>query len=183
MKIVIDTNIVISGVFFGGLPRKVLQAVLTDKITACANIEIIQEYNATVREMISRKQGKIDENILMPLVGRMQIVESKTKIQVCRDPDDNKFIECAKDTHALYIVSGDKDLLDIGTYEEIEILTAKEFCDKYLPTTLPTRPRCLEEMSKAEFDAMMEQGFKDMEAGKFRPAEDVFDELEKEYGF
>ncbi|MBQ0067111.1 MAG: type II toxin-antitoxin system RelB/DinJ family antitoxin [Phascolarctobacterium sp.] len=50
-------------------------------------------------------------------------------------------------------------------------------------TTLPTRPRCLEEMSKAEFDAMMEPGFKDMEAGKFRPAEDVFDELEKEYGF
>ncbi len=50
-------------------------------------------------------------------------------------------------------------------------------------TTLPTRPRCLEEMTKAEFDAMMEQGFKDMEAGKFRPAEDVFDELEKEYGF
>lgn len=132
MKIVIDTNIVISGVFFGGLPRRVLQAVLADKITACANIEIIQEYNEVVREMVSRKQGKIDENILMPLVARMQIVEEKAIVQICRDPDDNKFLECAKDAHALYIVSGDKDLLDIGIYEEIEILTAKEFCDKYL---------------------------------------------------
>lgn len=132
MKIVIDTNIVISGVFFGGLPRRVLQAVLADKITACANIEIIQEYNEVVREMVSRKQGKIDENILMPLVARMQIVEGKAIVQICRDPDDNKFLECAKDAHALYIVSGDKDLLDIGIYEEIEILTAKEFCDKYL---------------------------------------------------
>ena len=132
MKIVIDTNIVISGVFFGGLPRKVLQAVLTDKITACANIEIIQEYNEVVREMVSRKQGKIDENILMPLVARMQIVEEKATVQICRDPDDNKFLECAKDAHALYIVSGDKDLLDIGSYEEIEILTAKDFCDRYL---------------------------------------------------
>lgn len=132
MKIVIDTNIVISGVFFGGLPRKVLQAVLADKITACANVDIIQEYNATVREMIFRKQGKLDENILMPLVARMQIVEGKAIVQICRDPDDNKFIECAKDAHALYIVSGDKDLLDIGTYEEIEILTVKEFCDRYL---------------------------------------------------
>lgn len=132
MKIVIDTNIVISGVFFGGLPRRVLQAVLADKITACANIEIIQEYNEVVREMVSRKHGKIDENILMPLVARMQIVEEKAIVQICRDPDDNKFLECAKDAHALYIVSGDKDLLDIGIYEEIEILTAKEFCDKYL---------------------------------------------------
>lgn len=132
MKIVIDTNIVISGVFFGGLPRKVLQAVLADKITACANIEIIQEYNEVIREMVSRKQGKIDENILMPLVARMQIVDGKATVQVCRDPDDNKFLECAKDAHALYIVSGDKDLLDIGSYEEIEILTAKEFCDRYL---------------------------------------------------
>lgn len=132
MKIVIDTNIVISGVFFGGLPRKILQAVLANKITACANVDIIQEYNATVREMVFHKQGKIDENILMPLVARMQIVEGKAIVQVCRDPDDNKFIECAKDAHALYIVSGDKDLLDIGTYEEIEILTVKEFCDRYL---------------------------------------------------
>ena len=132
MKIVIDTNIVISGVFFGGLPRRVLQAVLTDKITACVNIAIIQEYNEVVREMVSRKQGKIDENILMPLVARMQIVEEKAIVQICRDPDDNKFLECAKDAHALYIVSGDKDLLDIGIYEEIEILTAKEFCYRYL---------------------------------------------------
>lgn len=132
MKIVIDTNIVISGVFFGGLQRKILQAVLANKITACANVDIIQEYNATVREMVFRKQGEIDENILMPLVARMQIVEGKAIVQVCRDPDDNKFIECAKDAHALYIVSGDKDLLDIGTYEEIEILTVKEFCDRYL---------------------------------------------------
>lgn len=132
MKIVIDTNIVISGVFFGDLPRKILQAVLANKITACANVDIIQEYNATVREMVFHKQGKIDENILMPLVARMQIVEGKAIVQVCRDPDDNKFIECAKDAHALYIVSGDKDLLDIGTYEEIEILTVKEFCDRYL---------------------------------------------------
>lgn len=132
MKIVIDTNIVISGVFFGGLPRKVLQAVLADKITACANVDIIQEYNDVIREMVSRKQGKINENILMPLIARMQIVEEKAVVQICRDPDDNKFIGCAKDAHALYIVSGDKDLLDIGTYEEIEILTAKEFCDRYL---------------------------------------------------
>ena len=59
MKIVIDTNVLISGVFFGGLPRKILSAVVCQKITACATAEIISEYEEIVQEMISRKQGHI----------------------------------------------------------------------------------------------------------------------------
>lgn len=55
-----------------------------------------------------------------------------SKVKVSRDPDDDKFVGCAKDAKALYIVSGDKDLLVLGHYENIEIVTAKEFCEKYL---------------------------------------------------
>ena len=44
MKIVIDTNVVISGTFFGGYPRKVIEAVGNNKIHACATIEILEEY-------------------------------------------------------------------------------------------------------------------------------------------
>ena len=53
-------------------------------------------------------------------------------MNISRDPDDDKFIECAKDADALYIVSGDKDLLVIEEYDGIQIITAKEFCDRYL---------------------------------------------------
>lgn len=60
------------------------------------------------------------------------MIEPKTHIEVSRDPDDDKFIECAKDAGALYIVSGDKDLLVIEEYDGIQIITAKEFCDRYL---------------------------------------------------
>ena len=61
----------------------------------------------------------------------MEMIETKTVIQVSRDPDDDKFIECAVDAKALYIVSGDKDLLDIGAYENV-MMTAAQFCEKYL---------------------------------------------------
>lgn len=44
MRIVIDTNVLISGVFFGGFPRKILTSVVGQKITACATTEIINEY-------------------------------------------------------------------------------------------------------------------------------------------
>ena len=132
MRIVIDTNVLISGVFFGGFPRKILSAVVGQKIFACATAEIIIEYEEIVQEMISRKQGHINRSILSPLIKAMKIIEPVTHVKVCRDPDDNKFLECANDSHALYVVSGDKDLLIIGQYENVQIVTAKEFCKKFL---------------------------------------------------
>lgn len=133
MRIVIDTNVVISGVFFGGFPRKILTSVVGQKITACATTEIINEYEEIVQEMIDRKQGHINQAILAPLIKTIEIIEPVTHIEICRDPDDDKFLECAKDSHSLYIVSGDKDLLAIGAYENIQIVTAKDFCEKYFP--------------------------------------------------
>lgn len=53
-------------------------------------------------------------------------------VEICRNPDDNKFLECAKDFHALYIVSGDKDLLVIEQFGNIQIVAAKDFYEKYL---------------------------------------------------
>ena len=132
MRIVIDTNVLISGVFFGGQPGKVLNAVIHKDITACATDEIIDEYNEIVQEMIRRKQGHLSRDLLAPLIGTMEIVEAKTKVTLSRDPDDDKFLGCARDAKALYIVSGDKDLLVLENFEGIEIITAKEFCERYL---------------------------------------------------
>ena len=58
--------------------------------------------------------------------------EPTTHVNICRDPDDNKFLECAKDSHALYIVSGEKDLLVIEQYGNIQIVTAKNFYENIL---------------------------------------------------
>lgn len=52
--------------------------------------------------------------------------------EVCRDPDDNKFIDCACAGKCIYNVTGDKDILDIREFKDIEIVTAADFCSKYL---------------------------------------------------
>ena len=132
MKIVIDTNVLISGVFFGGAPRRVLDAVIDSKVSAFASPEIVEEYQEIVEEMISRKQGRMNRNLLDPLLQRVTIILPVKKAAVCRDPDDNKFLDCARDSKALYIVSGDKDLLVLEHYENTDIITAKEFCERYL---------------------------------------------------
>lgn len=137
MKIVVDTNVLISGVFFGGFPREVLSAIVEKKVTACATTQIINEYEEIVQEMIERKQGNINRNLLTPLIKTMELIETTSHIEMSRDPDDDKFLECAKDAQALYIVSGDKDLLVLGQFENIEIVTAKAFCENYLQELEP----------------------------------------------
>lgn len=62
----------------------------------------------------------------------LNIIVPNTKVDICRDPDDNKFIEYAIDSGAVYIVSGDMDLLVLEKFKSIEILTAKEFVEKHL---------------------------------------------------
>ncbi len=132
MKIVIDTNIVISGTFFGGFPRKILEAVVRDKVEAYANTKIINEYLDIVKEMITDKGGNLDVNILSPFIDKLNVVKPMSKIKISRDKDDDKFIECAIDSNALYVVSGDKDLLDIVKYQRISIIAAKDFYNLYL---------------------------------------------------
>ena len=132
MRIVIDTNVVISGTFFGGYPRKIIECISKNQFSAYASAEIISEYEEIVDEMIIRKQGKLRRDILAPFIAKLHLIEPTTVSNICRDPDDNKFIECAIDSKALYIVSGDKDLLDIANYEGIQMITAADFCKEYL---------------------------------------------------
>jgi putative PIN family toxin of toxin-antitoxin system len=132
MKIVIDTNVLISGVFFGGFPGKILSGIVNGRWTAFATAEIVDEYEKIVQEMIDRKQGNINKGLLAPLIRAMKMIESSTHVELSRDPDDNKFLGCAKDAKAMYIVSGDKDLLVLEQYENIQIVTAKAFCEQYL---------------------------------------------------
>lgn len=132
MKIVIDTNVVISGTFFSGTPGLLIEAMGRSAFDAFASHEIIEEYNETVAELIKRKQGHLRADILSSFISRLNIIETTTEVEICRDPEDNKFINCAIDAGAIYIVSGDRDLLDIGEYEGVEIITAAGFVDRYL---------------------------------------------------
>ena len=132
MKIVIDTNVVISGVFFGGYPKDVIEAVKNDKVTAYATQEIIDEYEEIIHEMIARKQGHFNTNRFSLFTSKLQLVEKVDIEPICRDPDDDKFIACADSVKAKYIVSGDKDLLYLYRYGDIKIITAKEFCCRYI---------------------------------------------------
>lgn len=132
MRIVIDTNVLASGVFFGGAPRLVLEAISSRNIDAFATSEILEEYHKTIDRLMVKYGGQFNAEGLSRFQMMINLVDVHTKVTVCLDPDDDKFLGCALDSRAVYVVSGDKDLLTLKNYEGIEIITAREFCDRYL---------------------------------------------------
>lgn len=115
------------------MPRDVINLVVRENVEAYTNEEILTEYNVTISKVARKSKKKhIDQELFDRFMDKIEVVDSVTSVNVCRDPDDNKFIACAVDAKAIYIVSGDKDLLTVKNYDEIEIVTAKEFYERYL---------------------------------------------------
>ena len=134
MKILIDTNILISALFFGKFPKEFLNEVLKESFEICINDKIFSEYEKTIAKKIFKKKI-LDEILYEKFLGKIRFFEPVSDLKVCRDPDDDKFINCAIDAKAVYIVSGDNDLLTIKNFAGIEIVTAREFYDKYIKTS------------------------------------------------
>ena len=132
MRIVIDTNVIASGIFFGGKLKKLLEMVVARRLESFATEEILLEYQETVEELCSRYPSQPHQLPLAHIMSSMKMTEPKAGIQVCRDPDD-KFIECAVNAQYIYIVSGDKDLLTVNRYNGIKIVTVADFFNKYNP--------------------------------------------------
>lgn len=131
MKIVIDTNVIASAIFFGGRPRELVERLVKRELSAFASPEIITEYQETLEALRIKYPQKAPVFPLTNIISAMQLVKPVTDVHVCRDPDDDKFISCAVDAKCLYIVSGDKDLLTVKKYKNIEILTVAEFLSLY----------------------------------------------------
>ena len=131
MRIVIDTNVLISAAFYAGFVKKFFDEI-GDKYTICGNLKIIEEYHKTKEKMISKNLGRFNAKVFDNFLEKVQSFEKVSDLKICRDPKDDKFINCAIDAKAIYIVSGDNDLLTIKNFAGIEIITAREFYNKYL---------------------------------------------------
>lgn len=129
MRIVLDTNVLISGIFFIGPPHEILQAWKAKRIQIVISPDIYSEY-IRVAELISNKYPGIDISGILNLIAvHSEIIQpSSMTEQVCGDPDDDKFIACALSGQVELIVSGDKHLLKLSGYKGIRIMKPREFC-------------------------------------------------------
>jgi uncharacterized protein len=113
VRVILDTNVLVLGVFFGGVPGRILEAWRDARIQLVLSPEILEEYQRVGQELRTKHPDVDLEPFLGLLAIHAEIVQSSPLPEsVCSDPDDDKFLACAAAAGVVVIVSGDRDLLD-----------------------------------------------------------------------
>jgi putative PIN family toxin of toxin-antitoxin system len=132
MRLVVDTNVLISGIHWGGIPAEIIHARVGNRIQVVCSAEIIDEYGAVIRRMNPWLAVSEINHLLSFLIRRSEIVQPNHWFKVVLDdPGDNKFIDCAFHAQANLIISGDKHLLRLEKFGPIRILSPSEFKMKF----------------------------------------------------
>lgn len=133
MKVVLDTNVLISGIFFSGPPADVIKAWRNGDIQFALSSEIINEYFKVARILADRFPAIEISSILTLIVTHSEVIQTlPLSCRVCEDPDDDKFLACALNSESRTIISGDKHLLELSGYQGITIITPRMFVEQYL---------------------------------------------------
>ena len=132
MRAVVDTNVFISS-FFGGNPRKIINLWKSGEILLCLSGPVIDEYVAVLSRMGLQNEKELEELLSLFAGGFNTLFTAKTpNLNIIeKDPDDNKFIECAVELKAEFIISGDKAVQELKNYMGIKIKSPKQFIDYY----------------------------------------------------
>ncbi|MDR2693162.1 MAG: putative toxin-antitoxin system toxin component, PIN family [Chitinispirillales bacterium] len=132
MKLVLDANVLISAYFWRGNPHTVFNRIIDGLDSLFITDEIVDEIGCVIRK--PRFHATIEQINgfmagVLELGQKIAVSPHDRVIGVCRDPDDEKYIECAVTGKVDYIISGDRDLLDIKRYNDVRIISAREYLD------------------------------------------------------
>jgi uncharacterized protein len=135
VRVVLDTNVVVSGVFFGGVPGRILSAWNRGQLGLVVSPSILAEYRRVGEILAGRHEGVDFEPFAALLAIYAEIIDAPEHIEpsVCIDPADDKFLACALATGVKVIVSGDAHLLDVTGWNGIQVLRPRTFADRHLP--------------------------------------------------
>lgn len=132
LKVVVDTNVLVSAAIVPGKQFEIVKLAKLGKIKLITSPNILKEFE----EVISREKfGFSKEQVSLAIKQILEIAEiiiPQHKIDFIKsDPDDNIILECAQESNADIIISGDTHLLDLKKYKKIQIVNATEFFNTY----------------------------------------------------
>ncbi len=133
-KVVIDTNVYISALGFDNILLRLLNICfesefihiyISDEIyNEIEDVLFRESFDKKVKNSLNKAQ-KLD--FLQNLKTNTNTIKIDQKVTICRDPTDNKFLELSKAANADYLITGDKDLLDLKQFEVTKVLKPSEF--------------------------------------------------------
>lgn len=131
-RVVLDTKTLISALLFSGTASRLVPLWQSRRITVLVSKEILKEYLRVLAypkfQLGNREIRALIEEELLPFVETVRVRRRLAVVR--RDPEDNKFLECAAASRAKYLVTGDRDLRDLESYRGITVLTVGEFLER-----------------------------------------------------
>lgn len=133
MRVVLDTNVPVSAIFFAGIPARILAAWGEGRFEMLASVDLLTEYWRVVARL-GRRFPSVEAQPVLDLVTRERRVVEPVSVldSACDDPDDLKFLACALGGGAKSIVSGDRALLRGSGFQVLEVLAPRAFVKRYL---------------------------------------------------
>ena len=131
LRVVLDTNVLISAILFGGKPRQILEKAIRGEIRLCLSEPILEELKGVLQRSKFDYSPEMIQFILTELMAIADFVNpSETLNVVLEDPEDNRILECAVEAKANYIISGDLHLLKLSRYLDIEVQHVAAFLER-----------------------------------------------------
>ena len=130
-RVILDTNVLISSFVFGGNPREILELVKNKEVDGLISPILLAELG----DVLAKKFQYSKERILQverKLKKIFKIIHPVKLIKAVADDSDNRVLEAAVEGRCGYIVTGDKDLLNLKDYQGIKIMTPSEFLKREL---------------------------------------------------
>lgn len=130
IRIVLDTNVLISALFFDGNPQRILERAIMGKIGLVLSKEILNGFEDVLCGKKFAYPPEMARNIVRELEAVSELVFPTRKIAAVKaDPYDNLILECAVKAGVDYAVSGDSHLLKLRRFEGIAILSPAQFLE------------------------------------------------------
>lgn len=127
LKVILDTNVLISAILFGGKPQKVFNLAITEQVEVYTTTTLLDELRQVLIEKFRFTPEEVNL-ILKEFLEFVKVVKPTIKLQVIKkDPADNQVLECALEAKADSIVTGDKHLLDLSNFHKTKIINPANF--------------------------------------------------------
>ncbi|HUT43127.1 MAG TPA: putative toxin-antitoxin system toxin component, PIN family [Desulfobacterales bacterium] len=134
-SVVIDTNVIVSALLFGGKPGELIRFFKTGQIQPIISKEITEEYLRVLAypkfDLSEKEISFLFNHEILPYFKAVKIKPGHWKTTIEDDPSDDMFIRCAVFGKCNIIISGDGHLLDLKTYDKIRILSVSEFLKEF----------------------------------------------------
>lgn len=129
LRVVLDTNIYISAILFGGSPEKILDLAEAGELKVFISPAITEELQRILSQKFNWQAADIDKTARV-ISGFTNLVNPKVSVNILkRDPSDNRILECALEAKAELIVTGDTILQQLKQYKGMTIISPRQFMD------------------------------------------------------